>query len=83
MARGFESKSVADQQELADAPFRGPRENDVDPAILSKRRGLELALADVRNKLGSAHADGHRQMLLRAEAAIEKDLEALAPKVSS
>jgi hypothetical protein len=83
MARGFESKSVADQQELADSPFRGRREQDPDPAVVNKRRGLELALADVRTKLGTAQADGHRQMLLRAEAALEKDLKALSPRASS
>ena len=57
MARGFESKSVAHQQELADERPRGPR-HDVDPAALNKRRGIELALADVRRKLETAHAEG-------------------------
>jgi hypothetical protein len=76
MARGFESKSVADQQELADAPFRG-RKPDGDPALLARRRRLELALADVRVKLASAQVDAHRQMLRRAETALEKDLKSL------
>jgi hypothetical protein len=76
MARGFESKSVADQQDEADAPFRG-RRDDVDPAQLARRRRLELSLADVRRQLASAQAQGHREMLRRAEVALEKDLKAL------
>lgn len=76
MARGFESKSVADQQELADAPFRERREA-VDPLLLARRRKLELGLADVKRQLVSAHADGHREVLRRAELALEKDLKAL------
>jgi hypothetical protein len=82
MARGFESKSVADQQDQADPPFPGRRE-EIDPVVVVKRRRLELALADVRRKIESAQAEGHRQMLRRAEAALEKDLKALAPRASS
>jgi hypothetical protein len=76
MARGFESKSVSDQQEQAEAPIRGQRA-DVDPLVLVKRRRLELALADVQRQLGAAHAEGHREMLRRAESALRKDLKAL------
>ena len=76
MARGFESKSVADQQELADPPFRERRE-DVDPLLVARRRKLELGLANVKGQLASAQADGHREMLRRAEVALEKDLKAL------
>jgi hypothetical protein len=76
MARGFESKSVADQQEQVDAPVRGQRA-DVDPVVLVKRRRLELALLDVQHQLTAAHADGHREMLRRAETALRRDLKAL------
>jgi hypothetical protein len=76
MARGFESKSVTDQQEQAEAPARRGRE-EIDPVRLSKRRRLELALADVRHQLALAQAPPHREMLRRAEAALEKDLGAL------
>ena len=76
MARGFESKSVADQQEQASAPVR-ERTDLGDPAVLVKRRRLELALVDVRRQLTAAHAEAHREMLRRAETSLEKDLRAL------
>jgi hypothetical protein len=76
MARGFESKSVADQQEQAQGGVRAPREGG-DPLVSAKRRRLELSLADVRQKLAGAAAEGHREMLRRAEAALEKDLRGL------
>jgi len=76
MARGFESKSVADQQEQADAPVRGQRA-DIDPVVLVKRRRLELSLLDVQRQLTAAHADGHREILRRAETALRKDLKTL------
>jgi hypothetical protein len=77
MARGFESKSVADQQEEAQAIVRAPREA-FDPLVSTKRRRLELSLLDVRRKLAGAGSEGHREVLRRAEAALEKDLRALS-----
>lgn len=77
MARGFESKSVADQQEQAQGAVRAPREVG-DPLVSAKKRRLELSLADVRQKLAGAGSAGHREMLRRAEAALEKDLRGLS-----
>jgi hypothetical protein len=67
MARGFESKAVADQQEAraAEKPIRG----DVVPP---DRKRLELARADVEQRLKTATSGGHREMLQRALAAIEE-----------
>ena len=76
MARGFESKSVADQQESAQAARR-PRRAEVDPAVQLKRKKLELAKADIRNRMDSARAEGHREMLRRALAAVDKELAGL------
>ena len=76
MARGFESKSVADQQESADSLTRTPRE-DLDPATLTRRRRLELARADISRQIAMARAQAHREMLERALAALDKDLAAL------
>ena len=61
MARGFESKAVADQQEAREAgkPVRG----DVIPA---ERKTLELARADVEQRLRTATSGAHREMLQRA-----------------
>jgi hypothetical protein len=77
MARGFESKAVADQQESAQArPERGP-EGAADATLLTKRRKLELARADVERRLGVAVAPAHRQMLERALRALRDEIEAL------
>jgi len=77
MARGFESKAVADQQEAAqDAP--PPRDESLpDPALIAKKRRLELARADVQRKLLTAHAEGHRQMLERALRALDDEIASL------
>ena len=66
MARGFESKAVADQQEAREA---GPQTRaDVIPA---ERKTLELARADVEQRLRTATSGGHKEMLQRALKAIE------------
>ena len=72
MARGFESKSVADQQESA-LEERRPGEPG-DPIVVTKRRRLELARADVQHRLETVRADVHREMLQRALAALDKEL---------
>ena len=74
MARGFESKSVTDQQESA---FEGsaPRGDAGPPANVRK---LELARADLLNRIQAAGAnDRYREMLERALAAVDKELAAL------
>jgi hypothetical protein len=79
MARGFESKAVTDQQESAQA--RAPRRRGAgeaaDPALIARRRQLELARADIERRLGVAVAPAHRQMLERALAALTRDMDAL------
>jgi hypothetical protein len=77
MARGFESKSVADQQESALASPSSSRERNMDPMVQQKRRGLELGRADVLRQMETARADGHRQVLKKALDAIEKELKRL------
>jgi hypothetical protein len=75
MARGFESKSVADQQEAAHGgfPSRSEREGE-DPLARAKRRRLELARIDILHQLERARAEAHRQMLEQALAALDKEL---------
>jgi len=76
MARGFESKSVADQQEQAAAPSpKNPHEED--PAVLSRRRKLELSRKDVECRLEEARAEPHREMLRRALAALDEEIASL------
>jgi hypothetical protein len=73
MARGFESKSVTDQQESAfeDAAARG------EPGPPPKRRKLELARADLVHRIEAAGNDRYRDMLRRALADVDKELAAL------
>jgi hypothetical protein len=78
VARGFESKSVADQQEAAlSGPRRSGVDAEVDPVRALRRRTLELARADVMKRLETAEAPAHREMLQRALAAAEAELAKL------
>ena len=74
MARGFESKSVEEQQEapLTRPAPRDDRSVDPDPAIIFKRRKLELARIDCRHQLAPAHAQAHRAMLPPAPGAVNR-----------
>jgi hypothetical protein len=69
MARGFESKSVADQQESA---FEGRTgEGGIsEPA----RRKLELSRADVQHRLDAASDPRLKDMLNRALKDLDKAL---------
>jgi len=69
MARGFESKSVADQQESA---LESPKQRG-EPSQ-PRRRTLELARADVVRRLEGASDERYREMLRRSLAALEKEL---------
>jgi len=77
MARGFESKSVADQQESARETRAKKGDGGNDPMLLQKRRRLELGRADVLRHMESATAEGHRQMLKRALDALDRELASL------
>ena len=74
MARGFESKSVADQQESASAPTPSRDDAAPDPALIAKKRRLELSRADVKRRLAVARADAHREMLERALRALDEEI---------
>ena len=79
MARGFESKSVADQQESAQLR-RSPRPRSataVNPGVVARKRGLELARADIERRLATATVPAHRQMLERALRALANHLRSL------
>jgi hypothetical protein len=68
VARGFESKSVADQQESAQ-----DKRKSVEPPA-ARRRTLELARVDVQRRLETAGSDSYREMLKRTLAAVDKEL---------
>jgi hypothetical protein len=74
MARGFESKSVTDQQESA---FEGAAPRG-EPGPPPKKRKLELAQADLLNRIEAAGGnERYRKMLQTALAAVEKELAGL------
>lgn len=77
MARGFESKSVADQQ--AEAENRRSRRNDAptDPVTALRRRRLELARADAQHRLDQASDERYRTMLTKAVADLDKQIDDL------
>jgi hypothetical protein len=75
MARGFESKSVADQQESVLASSRPARDSALDPATQQRKRGLELSRADILHRIETARAEGHRDVLKKALEAIDKELK--------
>ena len=77
MARGFESKSVADQQENAQARVHRGESDSVDPAVLQKKRRLELSREDVLRHLAVARAEAYRATLERALEALERELAEL------
>jgi hypothetical protein len=77
MARGFESKAVADQQESAQDPQPQRDDEHPDSALLARRRRLEMSMVDIKRRLGMAHADAHRQMLERALRALDDEIKSL------
>jgi hypothetical protein len=77
MARGFESKSVADQQESAREQTPARDDSAPDPAVLARKRRLELSRADVKRRLTLARVDAHRQMLERALRALDDEIASL------
>jgi len=68
MARGFDSKSVTDQQEELER--RGDRKPSAEVAVSQKRRTLELARIDLVRRLEAA-PDGLRESLKAALAALD------------
>ncbi len=80
MARGFESKAVADQQERAHERRRARPAGDkpaIDATRVTHVRRLELARADIERQLAVATVPAHRQMLETALRALVQDLRAL------
>jgi hypothetical protein len=80
VARGFDSKWVADQQATAfEDAARGPRP---DPRLAARRRGLELKRADVLRRLASAPPGPLQHGLRLAKEALDRELAELPPAVS-
>jgi hypothetical protein len=79
MARGWESKSVEEQQAEA-AADRVPKNRPVAPGELAKQRqrqGLSLSRQRVLQQLQIAQSPVHRQMLEKALADLDARLSQL------
>ena len=82
MARGWESKAVADQQEAADERARRQRPlEELSPEERERRERLEtlrLSRARTLTQLETATRLAHRQMLQRTLQALETEIEGLS-----
>ncbi len=82
MARGWESKSVADQQDEAAAlPAQDETLYDADPAVRERHarlHALRLSHSRTVEQLQRATNPAHRRMLKRALLALEREMAELA-----
>jgi hypothetical protein len=79
MARGWESKNVEDQQELAKMSTSGTK-MQIDPQEQErnrKKRGLELAIAKINSDLTNCRDERHKQMLESAKADLHRQLKTI------
>ncbi len=76
MARGWESKSVEQQQaEMADSgKSSGPRLSPAQQKLTRQRAGLVLSRKRLVDQMQSSSRPEHRQMLAAALAEIDKQL---------
>jgi hypothetical protein len=65
MARGWESKSVQEQQSVAQQPSEGNRPA-ADRERATQRRSLELQISQLNQQLQAARNQRHREMLEKA-----------------
>ena len=77
MARGWESKSVEEQQSIASQPSEGKRTAE-DVAVAHERRSLELQISRLQQQLMEARNDRHREMLQSALAELQARLATIA-----
>jgi len=78
MARGWESKAVADQMEEASARQSDQRADELSPAVRARREKLEsLRLSRTRTlaQLERATREAHREMLRRTLRALEAEID--------
>jgi hypothetical protein len=82
VARGWESKAVADQQEEADErAFRNSETAAMSPAERARRERLEslkLSRARTLDQLERAKRPAHREMLNRTLRALEAEMDELS-----
>ncbi len=72
-----EGKSVAQQESGVETASGETPADGTDPAVLAKKKRLELARCDVVRRLSLARAEPHREILKRALAALEAEIAAI------
>ena len=78
MARGWESKSVEEQQaEAKREPNPGAQRSQAEIEGRRKRDGLILSRKNAAARLTQATSDAHRQMLERAIADLDRQIAEL------
>jgi hypothetical protein len=78
MARGFESKSVEEQQaEAKREPAQNQRLTPEEMENRRKRDGLLLSRKNIESQLNSVSNPNHRQMLEKALAELDRQLAEL------
>jgi len=77
MARGWESKSVEEQQSIASQHSEGKRSAE-DVAVAHERRSLELQISRLQQQLAAARNERHREMLEKALTHLRERLLSLS-----
>ncbi len=77
MARGWESKSIADQIEEGKAqPLPSSSETALERQKQARLESLRLSRSRLLQQLEKARHPAHREMLMKGLSAVEKELEA-------
>ena len=85
MARGWESKAVADQIEEEESRQQGAPKPAATPeqrAIHEQLNSLKLSRSRLIQQLERAKHSAHREVLLKGLKALEKEIEELSIKVN-
>ena len=80
MARGFESKSVQEQWQDAEAAAdlrKKPKKSAKQIELEKKRAGLEMSRRRIMRELDAARSEARRQQLRAALAHLDGELEKL------
>jgi len=83
MARGWESKSVEEQIDMAEAPVSTPRSQQLAPrqiAEMRKRENLLLSRTRVARELNASKNPRYQVVMQKALAELDSQLAALDPK---
>ena len=86
MARGWESKAVADQIEEGESRQQAALKPEVTPeqrVLKDQLESLKLSRSRLLQQLERAKHPAHRDVLLNGLKAVEKEIEEVSNKISS